>query len=263
MATSPALLNWYNTNNQATKLNSQTAVNAPTGMINQVKNWQITPDQTVAQQVNGLVQADSPLMQQARTAGDQQAQSRGLLNSSIGIKAAQDSVYNAALPIAQADAATAARAAGYNVDTWNQANTANNQNQFSRQERLGQQQFTKGERLGQQQFTTSERLGTQQADMAKVIYQQGQENVRYDKNIFGQLSGQFSNDLKAINADPYMTQQAKDWAIKQMYDTYKSNLNIVAQVGKIANVSTLLKNQTWTQTSKKPSWSYRSNTNGN
>jgi hypothetical protein len=254
MATSPALLNWYNTNNQATKLNSRTAVNAPTGMIKQVKNWQITPDQTVAQQVNGLVKADSPLMQQARTAGDQEAQSRGLLNSSIGIKAAQDSVYSAALPIAQADAATAARAAGYNVDTWNQANATNNQNQFNRLERLGQQKFTTGERLGQQKFTTGERLGEQQHDMTKEIYSQGQQNTRQNRELFAGLSNDFTKQMTQINQDPNMTQQAKDWAIKQIYDSYKSNLNIVTQAGKVPNVSNLLKN--W-KPAKKPKSSYR------
>lgn len=87
-------------------------------------NWNVTEDQTVAGQVKGLISANSPLMQQAETKALQQANQRGLLNSSMAVGAAQDATINAALPIAQADAARYGQAAGYNADTTNKFNAA-------------------------------------------------------------------------------------------------------------------------------------------
>lgn len=49
---------------------------------------------------SGFVNQDNPMMRAARTAGLQQANSRGLLNSSMGIEAAQKSAIDAALPAA-------------------------------------------------------------------------------------------------------------------------------------------------------------------
>lgn len=58
--------------------------------------------------LNTITSQDSPLMQLARTQGFQAANSRGVLNSSIGVGAAQDSAYRAAVPLAQQQAQEAA-----------------------------------------------------------------------------------------------------------------------------------------------------------
>jgi hypothetical protein len=68
--------------------------------------FQVTPDQTVQDQVAKITGADSKLMQQARTRANQDAQSKGLLNSSLAVEAGQNAVLSQALPIAQQDAAT-------------------------------------------------------------------------------------------------------------------------------------------------------------
>lgn len=44
--------------------------------------------------------SSSPVMQQARTSGKQQANQRGLLNTSMGIQAAENAAYSVALPAA-------------------------------------------------------------------------------------------------------------------------------------------------------------------
>lgn len=69
-------------------------------------NLEVKPNQTMKQQVWDIAAQDSPLMQQARGMAMQQMNERGLINSSIGVGAAQDATYRAAMPIAQADAAT-------------------------------------------------------------------------------------------------------------------------------------------------------------
>lgn len=86
--------------------------------------WDVTEDQTVAGQVKGLIAANSPLQQQAETRSLQQVNQRGLLNSSLAVGAGQSALYDAALPIATADAAAFGRSAGYNADTTNKFNAA-------------------------------------------------------------------------------------------------------------------------------------------
>lgn len=68
---------------------------------------QIDPaKETVAGQFNTLTASDNPLIQMGRTRGVQQANQRGLINSTMAIGAADTAAYQAALPIAQTDAAT-------------------------------------------------------------------------------------------------------------------------------------------------------------
>lgn len=82
-------------------------------------------EETVAGNIRDIIDENSPLMKQARTAGLQQAAARGLLNSTAGIKAAQAALYQAAAPIAQADAATYHDTAARNQGIENQFSFAN------------------------------------------------------------------------------------------------------------------------------------------
>lgn len=61
---------------------------------------------TVAGQLGSILDKDSPLMQKAATTGQQYANKRGLLNSSIGAGATQSAMMDYAMPIAQQDAST-------------------------------------------------------------------------------------------------------------------------------------------------------------
>lgn len=82
--------------------------------------WTTTPDQTVEGRINNLTDPNSPLIAQARARAQQQANSRGILNTTMAGTAGESAAYDAAMPIAQADAAQASKVAGYNVDTTNQ-----------------------------------------------------------------------------------------------------------------------------------------------
>lgn len=66
-------------------------------------------DDSVETRLTGLMSQNSPLMKQAKTAGMQTAASRGLLNSSIAVGAAQGEAYKVATPIAQQDSAQTAQ----------------------------------------------------------------------------------------------------------------------------------------------------------
>lgn len=76
---------------------------------------EVTSPQTVQGQMADIIAQDSPLQQLATTSALQQANTRGLINSSMAVGAAQDAVIRSALPIAQQDAQTQAAAAQLNV----------------------------------------------------------------------------------------------------------------------------------------------------
>jgi len=86
--------------------------------------FQVTPEQTVSGQIKNIIAAGSPLMQQAETNAKNAMNQRGLINSSQGITAGQSALYNAATPIATADANTYAKAATDTTTAQNAALTA-------------------------------------------------------------------------------------------------------------------------------------------
>ena len=78
--------------------------------------WNVDKNQTVQSQIGGIIKADSPLMQMARTQSLQGQAAKGLGNSSLAIGAGQTAVYGAAMPIASQDASTYANAAKTNAE---------------------------------------------------------------------------------------------------------------------------------------------------
>jgi hypothetical protein len=90
--------------------------------------------QTVAGQLKDIMSDNSPLLQQARANSLQQANSRGLVNSSMAQSGADAAVLSTALPIAQQDATTYFQ---------NGTNTAAATNQNSQYNATNQQDMTK------------------------------------------------------------------------------------------------------------------------
>lgn len=95
------------------------------------KDYVITPQGTVQQQVLDIVKNDSPLIQQASNQALIDMNARGLVNSSLAVGAARDAVYKTALPIATTDANAYNQAMFKSGDAANLAltNTANAKNQ--------------------------------------------------------------------------------------------------------------------------------------
>ena len=126
---------------------------ASTYMANQGSTTDCTvdSDQTVSRQLKGILDVNSPLLQQARTNALQQMNNRGLLNSSMAISAGQNAVIQNALPIAQPDASMYGNAAQFNANADNSMSlfNANALNQAS--------QFNKG---AQNQFDMTDKAAT-------------------------------------------------------------------------------------------------------
>lgn len=73
----------------------------------------------VENRLDRVINKDSPLMQSARTSAKQDANRKGLLNSSMAIEAGQKAVIDRALPIASQDAQTSFQGKVYNQNAEN------------------------------------------------------------------------------------------------------------------------------------------------
>ena len=83
--------------------------------------WDVTPEQTVEGRVASIMRdRNNLLMVQARTGALESMNARGLANSSLAVSPARRPPTKPQVPIAQADASTFAKAAGYNADQSNQ-----------------------------------------------------------------------------------------------------------------------------------------------
>jgi len=210
--------------------------------------WNVTAKQTAAGQLGMLLDQDSPLMQRARTQGLQQAGQRGLLNSSMAVGAAQDSVIDHATPLATFDADINAKAAGYNAETRNQfarANqeAANRSFEFNANSKNTASQFN-AQTLVSRDMAIMQ--GNIQASLDKI-----NNDAKWDlqsQNIYGGLSQEFNKAILAINTDTNMDQQSKDYAIQQLFDAYKAQISMLSNVGGVPDVSQLLISNTTTAT---------------
>lgn len=131
---------------------------------------------TVAGQVNRVLDPHSPLMQRAAALGLQSAQSRGLLNSSIGIGAAQNAITDAALQMATPDAAS------HNQFALQNAETQNLMNRFNAEQALRSGMFNADV------FNQNMRFDLEQAN------QMGRFNVEQG-NIMSRFAAEQSNQL--------------------------------------------------------------------
>lgn len=140
--------------------------------------YNVTPEQLTSTNVAKIVSEDSPLMAQAASRAAQKANARGLLNSSMAITAGASALYDAALPIASADAATQERAATNTANAQNTANLTNAQigtstSQFNAQAgntaALTAAQLKSQSDLQSVQSNTQIRLADKQAAVTKYV----------------------------------------------------------------------------------------------
>ena len=89
---------------------AQAQASLATGQGYEATATTVNQDQTVAGQIKRIIDEGGPLQEQAQARARQDAASRGLVNSSMGVQAGQAALYQAALPIAQQDANTYAAA---------------------------------------------------------------------------------------------------------------------------------------------------------
>ena len=210
------------------------------------------PTDTVAGQIAGLIDANSPLMQQAARRANEAANAKGLLNSSIAVGAGQEAVMDRALPIATQDANT------YTNTRLANQNSTNAGLQFSAaaQNQASQTNATLGTDTSQKNAAAANTLQLTGMDQAfktaiantdaqnKVVLQQlgdqtkvGLANIEADYKTLIQTSASASDmyrqSLDAISkvvSDTNMNAQAKATAINGYMGWMKNAMNLVASV---------------------------------
>jgi hypothetical protein len=187
----------------------QAGVDAVSG-VGSGETTDLTSEQQVDAELTRILGKDSPLLAQARAQAAQQANARGLQNSSMAAGMSQDAMVKAALPMAQQNAAQAAAR--------ELANTANLQQagQFSAQETarlraLEAELGTSVSVFNAEQLNQAESLAAQ---MRTAIAQQ-------DANAYNQASQQLADlqrSAEAQQADIDMAGAQQTAAERQAYN---------------------------------------------
>lgn len=177
---------------------------------------------TVSGQLNKILNSSSPLMQQAATFGDQQANSRGLLNSSIGIGAAQNEMIRAGLPIASADAQSNNQFALANQQTRQQANLFNSD--IARQYDLTKLGITKDMAVNAENIARD--YGLAQLDTESKIMIANINAASKSSTDAAGLNDRLLSSINDINSRD-ISQQAKDDQIRVMVNATDSAISML------------------------------------
>lgn len=187
---------------------------------------------SVMERVNEITAQDSPLMQQAMTAGMKFGNSRGLLNSSMAGQAAQEAALNVALPIASQDAAQAMQTnladANRELDLIMQAN------QISLADRQQLRSIASAEGMAAadralQDLLSNRQIGFQTEQNRADRYLQ--DLLKQRDILYGSEQAALNRSLEADLAKLNLNQAAKQFALGNM-----TNLEAI-RADKIANIN--------------------------
>ena len=207
--------------------------------------WNVDSDQTVQGQLNNVIAADSPLMQQAKTGALQQMNQRGLINSSMAVGAGQDAVIKNALPIAQQDASMYGQSQEFNAASENQAGQFNagtlaDTNKFNATSNLQNTQFNAGQQNAQSEANAQRQ---QQANLASAETQNAFVIQQLDnsfKATMASADNQTKIQLQEIDATTRENLAATESQFKQLMQTTASASELYQQT--IKNINDLVMN---------------------
>ena len=188
----------------------------------------VEANETVSGQLDKLMAADSPVLQRARAGAAGVANSRGLLNSSMGVQAGEAAVLDAALPIASADAGVQNLAARENQAATNTALQvgADSTNKASLVNADAASQYALQGLRGEQ----ATNLANIEANYKSLIQTNQSAAVAFDSA---------TKAIAAIMADTYTSQAQKQAAVDTITQLLQSNLNVAGAIGNVDLVSLL------------------------
>jgi hypothetical protein len=201
------------------------------------REWTVNPNQTVADQLAKALATDSPLMQQARTRALQAANARGLSNSSMAISAGESAMYDAALPIAQADAATYGNAAQFNANAGN--TFLRDSNQFARDAamanfNLGANDWAAGRGFDRDQTAADRQLQRDlQRDAANKDDIDSQEQATLQRgyiNAINQARTDYAEKFTNISASTTMSAELKAETLASLKASYNTVITNYAKL---------------------------------
>lgn len=196
-------------------------------MLPNPKTWDITADQTVEGRLANLVDPNNPLNAQITGQVNDAWAGRGLVNSGMAAGAAQDAIIKNAMQIAQPDAATTAKAAGYNADEFNQFSTKNSdyENQF----RLNKQQQDSQYRIAQLNAETQKTIAGMNIDAQAAANGIATANKTLLETN-GQAATAFNTAASAISAiqnNNQMDATTKTTAIANVWHDLQTQLKVL------------------------------------
>ena len=193
--------------------------------------WDVDKDQTVEGRIAGIVgDRNNPLQVIARNNAMDQANARGLVNSAMAASAGEKAAFDSALPIAQADAATYAKAASYNADMRNQFAKSNvdSDNQF----RLQDKQIGAEKDIALINRETQRQMATLNADLQKDADKIATDNkVLLETNQ--QASGIMNQAVSAVSEiqnNANMDGATKTQAIASIWRDVQTQLRVIGGV---------------------------------
>lgn len=227
-----------------------TTPTATTATAGTVSPWNVTADQTVANQISNLTDPNSPLIAQARAQALQGMNARGLTNSTMAQTAADSAAYTAALPIATADAATYAKAAGYYADQLNQLNlqtqTLNNATNIANLQASTSLAQTAANNASSQAIAS---LNAQSSQIIAKMNSDTQKQVQESQNTYNTLINtnnqaataynNYAAQMAAVDANTSMDANTKTQAKANLSNVFKQQMNTISKTSGVDLSSTL------------------------
>lgn len=201
------------------------------------QQWNVTGNQTVAGNLADLIKPDNPYYQQWKTNGAQDAAARGFTgNSTLRDTGILSAVMSSATPIAQSDAATYSKAAGYNTDQVNQVSAANvaAQNAAGAANAAAQNALnTANISSNTQKYIADQSAATQQAIASMNNASQATISSAHDANstllannsAAQQAYSAYVNAIANIDIQPSMDEAAKAAAINTQTQIFNSQMD--------------------------------------
>lgn len=190
--------------------------------------WDVTPNQTVEGRIASIINPNNPIIQQAEAQAVDNMNSRGLANSSLATTAADAAAYQAAIPIAQQDAGTYAKAAGYNSDIQNQATMQGRQ--LSNQMAIAKLNAQTQTYLGQLDAQTRTSLQGMQNQNALLIQSDSQAATMWNQGIAA---------ISTIQNNDKMDATSKTKAISQILQNLNNQLASMSKASGVNNTMNL------------------------
>lgn len=206
-----------------------TSTNAETGLATAATR-DLNANELTSNNITGLINKNSPLMQQAESKAMQSANARGLLNSSIAVGAAQGAVMDRATPIAQADAQAQSSVLNSNQANQQQTNVFNagqtqNTNQFNASEanknsivnasesnKVLAQMMDQQNKLYLADIEASYKVLMQSEASAMTVYQQSVKNI------------------SEILMNPDLTPEAKTRAVANQNQLLRTGMQLIGKM---------------------------------
>ena len=192
----------------------------------------------VQDQLKTVLDQGGALMQQAATAGNQSAASRGLLNSSMGIQAAQQAVVGAAMPIATADASAQNQQSQFNAQQQNATN------QFNTQQANAMSQFNTGQgnamsqwNAGQQNEAIKQTLDINSRESLANIEANYKTLLQSSSSASGMYE-QYLKNISDISQSKDMDAYAKQQAINNQVAYLRSGMQMLSNMNGIQGMIT-------------------------